>query len=129
MGRRGGVLLENTMMGADSFPEHSVLFAAKCLLEHGHSVVPFMPWHQSDDKYRWLIAEVLLRRTTRTAVTRVFQEFVSAYPTWDDLGSATPPDIAVLDLSFPIPTSQLQNERAISQHRLYENSYSRQGTS
>lgn len=38
------------------------------------------PWHQTDDPFRVLLAEYLLRRTTRTVVARVYEKVVARYP-------------------------------------------------
>lgn len=68
--------------------------AARILLNYGQMIGPFMPWHNTTDRYRWLIAESLLRRTTRTAACKAYQELIAAYPTWSALASASQEEIA-----------------------------------
>lgn len=48
------------------------------------------PWHRTHDPFKILIAEYLLRRTTRTAVSRVYPRLIDRYPTAEDLGEADP---------------------------------------
>ncbi|MHA2423225.1 MAG: hypothetical protein ACXAEF_00425 [Candidatus Thorarchaeota archaeon] len=38
------------------------------------------PWRESSNPYQILIAEMMLRRTTATAVMRVFPDFIRKYP-------------------------------------------------
>ncbi len=64
------------------------------LLEHGKDVGPFLPWHHSADPYHWLVAEALLRRTTRTAAHKAFVSLIEAYPGWTALLAAPPEGIA-----------------------------------
>ncbi len=52
--------------------------------EHGRQ----FPWRLTDDPYRVLIAEMLLRRTTATAVSRVYDDFISSFPTVEFLARA-----------------------------------------
>jgi A/G-specific adenine glycosylase len=67
--------------------------AARCLLEYGRAIGPFMPWHGSANPYHWLVAEVLLRRTTRSAAQRAFDDLVRAFPTWEALAQASRDEI------------------------------------
>jgi A/G-specific adenine glycosylase len=46
------------------------------------------PWRKGRTPYRVLIAEVLLRRTTASAVRRVYENFLKSYPTTKDLANA-----------------------------------------
>jgi A/G-specific adenine glycosylase len=77
----------------DILQRHHIEPAAKCLLEHGRNIGPFMPWQSSKDPYHWLVAEVLLRRTTRSAVQQAFYDLVESYPTWKALASASEKEI------------------------------------
>ena len=55
----------------------------------GSEIGNFMPWHTSTDLYHWLIAELLLRRTTRTAACKAYIELINFYPNWFSLALAT----------------------------------------
>lgn len=52
------------------------------------------PWHQTRDAFDWLVAELLLRRTTRTAAEKAFNSLVSDFSTWKELNSASREQIA-----------------------------------
>ena len=45
------------------------------------------PWRQARSPYEILIAEVLLKRTTATAVARVYDDFILKFPSPQDLAS------------------------------------------
>jgi A/G-specific adenine glycosylase len=51
------------------------------------------PWRDNRDEYRVLIVEFLLKRTTATAVSRIYDEFLKRYP---DLNSLAGADIGQL---------------------------------
>jgi len=72
--------------------QRSAELAAR-LIETGRAVGPLMPWHHSADPYHWLIAESLLRRTTRTAAHKAFLSLIADYPDWPSLLSASETDI------------------------------------
>lgn len=40
----------------------------------------FLPWRQTEDPYKVLVAEMMLQKTTVKQVERIFPEFVSNYP-------------------------------------------------
>lgn len=46
------------------------------------------PWREYRTPYRILIAEILLRRTTVTAVLQLYEEFIKFYPKIQDLAKA-----------------------------------------
>jgi A/G-specific adenine glycosylase len=48
------------------------------------------PWHKTSDPFHVLIAEFLLRRTTRLAVADVFNRVIREYPTASALAKARP---------------------------------------
>lgn len=48
-----------------------------------------LPWREERDLYRLLLAEVLLKRTTRKVATRAYLQFVKRFPTIDDLCKAS----------------------------------------
>ena len=45
-------------------------------------------WRETANTYEILIAEMMLRRTTATAVSRVYPEFIKKYPDFESLSSA-----------------------------------------
>jgi len=70
-----------------------ILFFSKQLLEwHKHNTLSF-PWRNTREPYRVLLSEILLRKTTREQVRRVFPAFVAKYPTAESLSEANPDDI------------------------------------
>ncbi|MHA2026401.1 MAG: hypothetical protein ACW98U_10920 [Candidatus Thorarchaeota archaeon] len=58
--------------------------------EHGRR----FPWRETTDPYRILIAEILLRRTTATAVSRVFGDFLDRFDSLERLARARETTIA-----------------------------------
>jgi adenine-specific DNA glycosylase len=74
--------------------EQRLIEVARKLLEYGKSVGPFLPWHYSKDPYYWLVAEALLRRTSRRTAHKAYSELVMSYPTWGALVGASREDIA-----------------------------------
>ena len=58
--------------------------------QHGRS----FPWRKTSDPYTILIAEILLRRTTASAVSRVFNEFMLRFDTPATLAKASEQTIA-----------------------------------
>ena len=46
------------------------------------------PWREDISPFRILIAEFLLRRTTATAVNRIYMEFITKYPTVESIAKA-----------------------------------------
>lgn len=64
-------------------------------------------WRTSNNPFHILIAEMLLRRTTATAVARVFPDFIQRFNTPNKLSSARMPTI-----SKQVSTLGLQNQRA-----------------
>jgi A/G-specific adenine glycosylase len=66
---------------------------AAVLLLHGKSVGAFQPWHLTEDTYQWLVAELLLRRTTRTAAAKAFEDTLRAFPSWQNLNEASEVDL------------------------------------
>lgn len=52
------------------------------------------PWRSSEaNTYQQVIVEVLLQRTTATAVAELFEAFVAKYPSWSQLASAKVEDL------------------------------------
>lgn len=65
------------------------------------------PWRNSNNPFHILIAEMLLRRTTATAVARVFPDFIHQFDTPTQLANARTSSIAKY-----VATLGLQNQRA-----------------
>jgi A/G-specific adenine glycosylase len=65
------------------------------------------PWRRTSDPYEVLIAEMMLRRTTATAVLRVYPEFLVRYP---DVGSLS--HASHNEIEETIQTLGLQSQRA-----------------
>ncbi len=87
-------------------------FAAK-VIEWGRRGVSTFPWRQTEDPYKILVAEILLRKTTRGQVVRVFGPFVKTFPNVKSLSIARITDIRNL-----IRPLGLENVRASSLARL-----------
>ena len=51
------------------------------------------PWRETTDVYRVLVAEMMLRRTTATAVVRAFSRFIQTFPTIASLAASPLEDI------------------------------------
>jgi A/G-specific adenine glycosylase len=71
------------------------------------------PWRQSDDPFRILIAEMLLRRTTATAVARIYPDFIQRFDSLARLGRARKSTI-----ERALSTVGLQSVRAIHLQRM-----------
>lgn len=63
------------------------LFASRLLSWHRKYAFRF-PWRETRNPYKILIAEVLLRKTTRSQVNGIFEKFIKKYPTPQSLASA-----------------------------------------
>jgi A/G-specific adenine glycosylase len=68
-------------------------FVAKLLAWHQKNALRF-PWRETKDTYKILLAEVLLRKTTRDQVSKIFPELIKKYPRLELLASA---DVAELE--------------------------------
>ncbi len=58
------------------------------LIEWGIEHYRFFPWHENRTPYSVLISEVLLKRTTASAVRNLFSDFMSMYPNINVLAKA-----------------------------------------
>ncbi len=67
-----------------------VAFLRRTLVREGRTHDGTYPWHRTTNPYLILIAELLLKRTKRVVVARVFDVFAGAYPTAADLAAADP---------------------------------------
>ncbi|MBN2229328.1 MAG: hypothetical protein JW779_07005 [Candidatus Thorarchaeota archaeon] len=69
------------------------------------------PWRSTNDPYHILIAEMLLRRTTATAVSRVYPNFIKMFDTPEKLASSK-----ISDIESVVGTLGLQEMRAKHLH-------------
>ncbi len=63
------------------------LFADEILKWHKDKKISY-PWRETSDPYAVLTAEILLRKTTRLQVSRIFRDFLQKYPSFRELASA-----------------------------------------
>jgi len=54
------------------------------------------PWRAESDPYRILVAEILLIRTRRDAVEKVYSRFIEKFPSAYDLASADPEEVKAI---------------------------------
>ena len=64
------------------------------------------PWRRTTDPYQVLIAEILLRRTTASAVSRVFPDFINRFDTLTRLVVAHESTIARALISLGLQTTR-----------------------
>ena len=69
--------------------QHSLL---KWQAEHGLE----FPWRKTRNPYHILISEFLLQKTNRRAVPKIYQEFVSKYPTPASVAAASVADLEAI---------------------------------
>lgn len=60
----------------------------KALVKWASSHMREFPWRKKMTPYKVLLAEVLLRRTTASAVLRIYEKAMRSYPTIEDLANA-----------------------------------------
>jgi A/G-specific adenine glycosylase len=70
------------------------------------------PWRKDRTPYKILIAEFMLRRTTASAVKRIFPNFIVNYPTLKDISNA---DIKDLEKHFKTLGYQKQRSKMIKE--------------
>ena len=58
------------------------------------------PWRETSDRYRVLIAELMLRRTKADQVANVYSKFIEKYPDVKSLSYATQDDIDEMTYSL-----------------------------
>lgn len=66
------------------------------LIELGRQQYGQFPWHVSRDPFRVLIAEILLTRTKRVVVARIFRPLFAKFPTSSDLAAADVDELSLL---------------------------------
>jgi len=54
------------------------------------------PWRSESDPYRWVVAEILLIRTRRDVVVRVYRELLQRWPTACELANANPKEVELV---------------------------------
>jgi A/G-specific adenine glycosylase len=65
--------------------EEEAVFAKKLLTWHKKNALKF-PWRETKDPYKILLAEILLRKTTRGQVKELFEELIKRYPNSEKIG-------------------------------------------
>ena len=65
----------------------------QALIDVGRNHDGTYAWHRTSDAYFILIAELLLKRTKRVVVGRVFDTFIEAYPSPGHLAAADPDEL------------------------------------
>lgn len=74
------------------------------------------PWRWTDDPYRVLIAEVLLKRTTSTAASRLYNEFLKRYPDVFSLSRAHTKDLKDLLKDIGLHRQRARQLKAMSEY-------------
>lgn len=69
------------------------------------------PWRNAKNPYHILIGEMLLRRTTATAVSRIYNHFINRYDTPERLASAREPTIARSLVSIGLQSTRARQLR------------------
>lgn len=77
------------------------------LLSWAYDNLRTFPWRETDDPYEILIAEILLQKTAAEKVEPVYREFLSTYPSLDELAAADREELA--DIIYSLG---LQNQRS-----------------
>ena len=77
------------------------------LLSWAHDNLRTFPWRETSDPYDILIAEILLQKTAAEKVEPVYREFLSKYPSLEDLAAADRDELAEIIYSLG-----LQNQRS-----------------
>ena len=88
--------------------QKSLSFANHVLRWAGQNFSDF-PWRLNRSPYEILVAELLLKRTTATAASRVYEDFLAKFPSLQEVASA--PDE---DLVNALSSLGLQHQRARS---------------
>ncbi len=74
------------------------------------------PWRRDRTPYRVLVAEFLLRRTTATAVARIYDSFITRYPSIHDLAGASEEELAAVLQSIGYHLQRAKMMRASAQY-------------
>ena len=92
-------------MGTKSFADHVLRWAGQNFSE--------FPWRTNRSPYEILVAEFLLKRTTATAVNRVYEDFLVRFPSLLEIASASEEELVQY-----LSGVGLQRQRARSLNRL-----------
>ena len=92
-------------MGIKSFADHVLRWAGQNFSE--------FPWRTNRSPYEILVAEFLLKRTTATAVNRVYDDFLNRFPSLQEIASASEEELVQY-----LSGVGLQRQRARSLNRL-----------
>lgn len=82
------------MPTAEQIPNQILAWTRSRLLRWFERNGRSFPWRDTKNPYHVLVAEMLLRRTTGSAVLRVYSDFITVFPTPDALAGAQPELIA-----------------------------------
>lgn len=81
------------------------------------------PWHEPNrTAYEVLIAEVLLKRTTATAVSRVYDAFIRQFPSIQTLNGASEEQLASVLSRVGLQRQRAKSIRALARHLIEEQS-------
>ena len=86
---------------------HAIGLAPDLLIAWFNDNRASFPWRESRSPFEVFVAEMLLKRTTASAVDRVFERFLSEYPTLNELSNASEPKLAA-----SLASLGLQNQRS-----------------
>jgi A/G-specific adenine glycosylase len=76
---------ESELLDVVNLRRHAI---QKGLLEWAKKNIRQFPWRENRTPYSVLVAEVLLKRTTASAVLRIYKEFMTLYPSIVELAKA-----------------------------------------
>lgn len=90
---------------------------AKAVEEWAKENLEKLPWRGERSLYRLLVAEILLKRTTRKAASRVYTQFVEKYPTLEDLCKASLEEVEKLLRIIGLYNQRARQLVQICEHR------------
>ncbi|AFA38536.1 A/G-specific DNA glycosylase [Pyrobaculum oguniense TE7] len=76
-----------------------------------------LPWRGERSLYRLLVAEILLKRTTRKAASLVYMQFIEKYPTLEDLCKASVEEVEQLLRPIGLYNQRARQLVQICEHR------------
>lgn len=102
------------MQGFDKDPRQREKKIQSSLLCWASNNLRSFPWRKSSSAYEIIIAELLLKRTTAKAASRVYEVFLKKYPTLESLSQAKPEELK--SILKPIGYNKLRSKelKAIS---------------
>ena len=78
------------------------------------------PWRETSNPYEIVIAEMMLRRTTAAAVTRVYPKFIKKYPDIESLSFADEHEIKQTVQSLGLQNQRSKHLQRMSRYLLKE---------